>query len=232
MSKCLVDGCSKEAKSRGYCQTHYMRLHRHGSVDAGRPQEYGTKANHPMYITWMSAKRGKRLCDEWAADFWKFLQDVSPVPEGNWRIHRKVKDLPYSKENVEWKPVLVTKERDESVSSYQSRRKKVLYRPTQTETREKNLRQNHGMAVGQYEKMMAEQGGVCAICGKPETKVGGVNKILMPLSVDHCHKTRQGGGSKGIRGLLCQACNIGLGKFDDDPDLLRKAAAYLEKYRA
>lgn len=40
---------------------------------------------------------------------------------------------------------------------------------------------------------------------------------------DHCHRT----GS--FRGMLCNACNVGLGRFDDRTDLLCKAISYLEK---
>tara|TARA_R110000744_G_scaffold336996_1_gene442270 strand:+ start:296 stop:640 length:345 start_codon:yes stop_codon:yes gene_type:complete len=40
--------------------------------------------------------------------------------------------------------------------------------------------------------------------------------------IDHCHKTGK------IRGVLCNGCNTGLGKFKDDVELMRKAIRYLE----
>lgn len=67
-----------------------------------------------------------------------------------------------------------------------------------------------------YETVLASQHGVCKICGQPP-------KEDSRLHIDHCHKTDK------IRGLLCNNCNLGLGKFKDSPDLLRKAALYLEK---
>tara|TARA_R100000234_G_scaffold18068_1_gene10054 strand:+ start:210 stop:959 length:750 start_codon:yes stop_codon:yes gene_type:complete len=59
----------------------------------------------------------------------------------------------------------------------------------------------------------------CEICGKPEEEEG------KRLALDHCHKTDK------VRGRLCGDCNTTLGKFKDDPMLLRKAADYLEKHK-
>jgi hypothetical protein len=43
------------------------------------------------------------------------------------------------------------------------------------------------------------------------------------VAVDHCHKSGQ------IRGLLCNACNKGLGLFKDSPIILEKAIKYLNQ---
>lgn len=66
--------------------------------------------------------------------------------------------------------------------------------------------------------MEEEQGGVCAICGNPET-----DKRNHRLAVDHCHETDK------IRGLLCKSCNIGLGMFKDNTNNLTRAVAYLRE---
>jgi Recombination endonuclease VII len=71
-----------------------------------------------------------------------------------------------------------------------------------------------GMTVEQYEEIRATQDDRCAICGvEPEPE-----KVL-PL--DHCHQTN------ALRGLLCDRCNLGLGYFGDDPELLLRAAQYV-----
>jgi hypothetical protein len=56
---------------------------------------------------------------------------------------------------------------------------------------------------------------LCDLCRQPGSKLG--------IMFDHCHQTGQ------FRGWLCHGCNAGLGSFRDDPDLLRKAIAYLER---
>lgn len=62
----------------------------------------------------------------------------------------------------------------------------------------------------------------CEICGKAETVTRG-GKVRRP-TMDHCHSTgRQ-------RGVLCSRCNTGVGMFQDDPDLMRAAADYIERY--
>ncbi|MFF8383602.1 endonuclease VII domain-containing protein [Streptomyces kanasensis] len=79
---------------------------------------------------------------------------------------------------------------------------------------------------GRYAEMLASQGGVCSICKQADSEG-------LALSVDHGHDCCPGSSGicgKCVRGLLCRACNHGLGNFRDDPELLRAAAAYLERY--
>lgn len=84
--------------------------------------------------------------------------------------------------------------------------------------RNRKLEYEYGMLPGQYEMILKSQNGVCAICHK----ICLTNKNL---AVDHCHKTNK------IRGLLCHKCNVSLGGFYDNLELLRAAIKYLEKYK-
>lgn len=86
-------------------------------------------------------------------------------------------------------------------------------RGAQREKRKHRTVAKYGITLNDYQQLLAEQGGGCAICGESEEGKA--------LAVDHCHK------SGCIRGLLCQNCNNGLGRFGDDPNLLDRAAAYV-----
>jgi hypothetical protein len=86
------------------------------------------------------------------------------------------------------------------------------------------LRENHHarkyvLAPNDYAAMMLAQGSRCAICATSAAAEAGV------LHVDHNHATGQ------VRGLLCGRCNRGIGQLRDSPELLRRAAEYLERPR-
>ena len=75
----------------------------------------------------------------------------------------------------------------------------------------------HGLTVEEFRALLEAQNSLCAICRGPWRGWNGQNP-----HIDHCHKTGR------VRGLLCASCNSALGRFGDDPELLRRAAAYLE----
>ena len=73
-------------------------------------------------------------------------------------------------------------------------------------------RRRYGLTEMDYELGIMACGGRCEICG---------TTFQDAPHVDHVH------GTKLVRGLLCSECNLGLGKFKDNPELLEKAALYL-----
>lgn len=73
------------------------------------------------------------------------------------------------------------------------------------------------ITVGEYEQMIDDQDGRCAICSSPPKDARG----LRTPSVDHDHNTM------AVRGLLCRNCNVGLGLLGDDLDSLLRAVEYL-----
>lgn len=78
----------------------------------------------------------------------------------------------------------------------------------------------YGLSPDAYQRILSRQGGVCAICLRPESRSR--NGKTAVLAVDHSH------ASGAVRGLLCFACNVGLGAFRDSADRLRAAAHYLD----
>lgn len=82
----------------------------------------------------------------------------------------------------------------------------------------RRLAKRYGISPGDFERMLAAQGGCCPICSR---KLGG---DVRP-HIDHCHATGV------VRGVLCGNCNQGLGNFSDSLNRLISAAAYLAKSR-
>lgn len=76
----------------------------------------------------------------------------------------------------------------------------------------------YGVTGEEFDAMLAEQGGLCAICSRPMEFIGrGPN-------LDHNHET-------GVaRQALCGPCNSGLGNFSESIERLLSAIAYLRKH--
>jgi hypothetical protein len=74
-------------------------------------------------------------------------------------------------------------------------------------------KKRYGVTAEEYKEKM-KTADSCVLCGSTAN-----------LCYDHNHATMK------FRGVLCRACNTALGLFRDNPDLLRKAAAYVEKHK-
>lgn len=69
------------------------------------------------------------------------------------------------------------------------------------------------MTPEQYDAMLSEQAGRCAICQDRPPR----------LYIDHDHATGE------VRGLLCNRCNVALGFLRDSPEAAIAAAMYLSR---
>lgn len=87
--------------------------------------------------------------------------------------------------------------------------------------RQRNLKHRFGVDLEWYEKQFKKQNYSCAICETKTNKTVG-DRQFWNFSVDHCHDSGK------IRGILCNNCNRALGLFQDNPELLKKAASYVE----
>ena len=82
--------------------------------------------------------------------------------------------------------------------------------------KEYRLKSKYGITLTENNVLLQKQNNKCKICLVEFSNV--------TPNVDHCHTTNK------IRGLLCRACNTGLGQFKDNTKLLTKAINYLEEH--
>lgn len=81
-----------------------------------------------------------------------------------------------------------------------------------------HLKREYQLTMEQYMKLLEKQEGCCAICKRHQSE------LTKALAVDHSHNTNT------IRGLLCTKCNLGLGYFNDNLELLDSATNYLLQF--
>lgn len=97
----------------------------------------------------------------------------------------------------------------QQMKEYRAKNRKVLA--------ESQRKRYTGFSKELWEAALVYQENKCAICGIAFKRL---KKTC--VHADHCHATG------APRGVLCQSCNTALGKFGDDPAVLRKAAEYIE----
>lgn len=82
------------------------------------------------------------------------------------------------------------------------------------------LKNKYGITSEQYDQMVVDQGGRCAVC--LEIPLG--RKGHSKLNVDHDHL------SGVVRGLLCGKCNMALGLLRENTDIMLNLVAYTQKH--
>ena len=85
-------------------------------------------------------------------------------------------------------------------------------------SRASNNRFHYRIEKEEREYMHKKQEGRCAICLREEKHIPGKY-----LQIDHNHKTKQ------VRSLLCGNCNTGIGRFDDNIQVIQNAIEYLNR---
>lgn len=78
--------------------------------------------------------------------------------------------------------------------------------------KECKLKRKYGITLEEYEDMVKAQDSKCCLCRKFEEG----------LHIDHCRESGK------VRGLLCGSCNRGIGLLKHNPNILRRAADYVE----
>lgn len=96
--------------------------------------------------------------------------------------------------------------------------KTCLSAKNQKNAQRNHLKRKYDISVETYNEKLKNQKYCCALCGKTQ------EEEKSALCVDHNHETGK------VRDLLCRVCNRALGLFKDNPELLRKAADYIERH--
>jgi hypothetical protein len=210
---CSIDDCDKPAVKRGWCDMHYRRWNLYGDplrTMVRVPSECGFETCERTSVAHGLCEPHNRQRSEG--------KPLTPVRA--WR--------PNATRDAEGRKLCRTCEQwvAEAEFGRSSRNPDGLGYQCRKCNRDKHRLKNYGMTWEQYERLLESQGGGCAICGQA-CSTGRL------LAVDHDHGccpdvSRSCG--RCIRGLLCSNCNQGIGKFEDQSDRLRAAAAYLERH--
>jgi hypothetical protein len=209
---CSVDGCERKSDSHGMCAMHRQRALKGGELGPVGTLRYGGPCTAGGCDRPASALK---LC---AAHY---AQQAAGRPFGPirevWFDRATTRDERGNKQCRgcrQWLP--------ESAYTRARRSKDGLTRYCRPCRKDQALQTNYGITLEQYEKLLASQGGVCAICGAAEADG-------RSLHVDHDHKCCAERRSCGrcVRGLLCSPCNTGIGMLGEDAKRLWSAMMYL-----
>lgn len=141
---------------------------------------------------------------------WKRASDRAYYARNREQIlERRKTDPAFRERERKWKRAHRAKN-PEKIKEY--RRKKRL------RAKDVTLRRKYGLTLEQFISLRAQQSECCAICKNP---LGEGHKV----HVDHDHTTG------AVRGILCNGCNMALGKFKDSAELLESAIRYLRGIR-
>lgn len=77
--------------------------------------------------------------------------------------------------------------------------------------RESKIKKLYNISSDEYDNLYESQMGRCKIC----------NNQHIRLHIDHCHVTGR------VRGLLCSKCNMAIGLFNDNIEVLKETIKYI-----
>lgn len=210
---CGVHACPRAHTARGYCDFHYREWKRCGVAGSAPPS---TSTGSCSFQDCGRRRRTLGLCTAHYLQKFKGeeLRQLRPHINTTARDEHGRKQCSRCRE---WKPAC----------DYMAnpRIKGGLHSFCTRCWRSDRLKAAYGITLAEYEAMLTNQDGGCAICG-------GVNASGRNLYVDHDHACCPSGTSCGqcVRALLCDPCNRSIGLMRDDPGRLEAAAAYVRQY--
>lgn len=217
---CSAISCGRPIEVHQWCGKHYRMQRLHGRTEL----KYKGQFSHPLYRQWWERHDRQTLCAEWQDDFWAFAAAIGNRPSQSHVLQQINRDQPYGPNNWRWIEPL-RKEKAETIKEFHARKWQSRREKHPEYERRRHLIRNFGLTPDQYEKMLSDQQGVCAICKQPET--GKHQKgSTKSLAVDHDHE------SGLVRDLLCWRCNGTIGRVEESVEILRAMIAYLEMWKA
>ena len=124
--------------------------------------------------------------------------------------------MPQSKERKAAYKKEYREKNKEQIAAYKKEHYEKNKEQINARAKEYRLKSKYGITLTENNVLLQKQNNKCKICLVEFSNV--------TPNVDHCHTTNK------IRGLLCRACNTGLGQFKDNTKLLTKAINYLEEH--
>ena len=126
------------------------------------------------------------------------------------KLCHSIRNKSKRKTDLAWREVQLNKAK-EYRNKYPEKNKESIRNAT--------LKAKYGMTSAQYNELFASQGYKCAVCGCNKNQGRG------KMPVDHCHATGK------VRAILCQSCNVTLGKVGENEEILLSLITYLRKHK-
>lgn len=110
------------------------------------------------------------------------------------------------------------KQRNKAKTNEYKEKRKIYHDKNPHIHKNQNLKKIYGINLNEYNLILKNQNYRCAICFKEEIAN---NKF----HVDHDHTT------KIVRAILCNKCNVGIGYFEENVEIMHNAINYITKHK-
>ena len=221
--KCTELNCMKDIYARGLCRCHYRSVLRAAQLGLTATRTGISPERLEQECAYLTRAVGRTHCRHGHA----FTPENTAMHRKGYlvcKICRRAWKQKYHSKPVDMATAIGSHNRDKThckaghAFAEHSRPRASGGRICKTCSSHERRSRLYGLSQQQFEQLIQQQGGQCALCRKPFA-------AAQQTHVDHDHTTLI------VRGVLCSRCNTALGLLRDDPDLMRKAAGYVEQHR-
>ena len=211
---CSVEGCERAHYGRGYCNMHHQRWSKHGD-----PTIIGSHVRGMCSFDGCDTPHAaKGLCKgHW--DQLRRGQQLSPLRKPDDGLARDEQGRKLCRGCNSWLSTSHFNKKPKNLDGLDGRCRSCVHF--------RYIKRAYKLTRAQYQKMLDEQGGGCAICRRPDP-----HRRVLVVDHDHsCCPTEMTCG-RCVRGLLCTICNMYLGGLEEDIARLAAMIEYLKVTRA